>query len=903
MYKYYSGSKFIFTWIIICFSSLLTSAQTDIEISAGIKGKVVDQFGALPGAKVYVKETGIKVETDLEGTFFLKHVPGKFTLKVDYLLYESFEEIVDLKPKEVLELTINLLPELSEDQPILLGSRSKPKTSSETIAPVDVIYPKDIANSSQMELSQLLHFLVPSFHSTHQTISDGTDHIDPATLRGLGPDQLLVLINGKRRHSSSLVNVNGTIGRGSVGVDFNAIPIASVDRIEVLRDGASSQYGSDAIAGVVNIILKNQIENIVIESIARINKKGDGKTMYTSGNVGFNLGKKGFVNVSAEYRDRESTNRSGNYTGQVFGPNETEAELNNFFKQTGFTDRRVMEVGNAATRNIALQFNSEFKASKHATIYAFGGRNYREGRARAFYRFPNEENNVIVELFEYGFSPEIFTDIQDDAITLGIKGKKQAWNIDFSHTIGENILDYTVNNSNNASLGIVSPKTFYAGGFIYNQNVTNLDFSKPYDFLEGSNIAFGAELRVENYQIIAGEEASYINGGDTFLENGIAIPKSIGAQGFPGFMPENELNKFRTNSSGYIEIESKINTQLLAVLGGRYETFNKFGSQGTWKIATRYKPTVNTTFRGSLSTGFRAPSLHQFYFNNTSIQFSNGEAFNVGTFNNSSAAAESLGIEFLRPELSKHFSLGFTTKLFDSFSIFIDSYIVNIKDRIVLSNPIDDGFEELLEPFNLDRAQFFTNAIDTRTIGLDVKLDYNRLLGKGKLFSTISANFTNTEIIDNPRTSDQIAAQNQEIFNREERSRIETGQPTFKINFLNTYDIDKFSIILNNNLFGSVTYKHPKDGDSNNWTLNEFTGNIESRDQKFSPKLITDISLTYNLNDFVHFSVGANNAFNVFPDKHKHSDNVNEGRFIFSRRVQQFGIQGANYFARLLLKL
>ncbi len=903
MFKYYSGGKFIFAWIIICFSSLIITAQTNNSLTTGIKGKVVDQFGALPGAKVYIKETGNKTETDLEGAFFLKHESGKYTVKVEYLLYESFEKVIDLKDNEVVTLTINLLPELPGNQPILLGSRSKPKTSLETIAPVDVIYPKDIANSTQMELSQLLHFLVPSFHSTHQTISDGTDHIDPATLRGLGPDQLLVLINGKRRHSSSLVNVNGTIGRGSVGTDFNTIPIASIERIEILRDGASSQYGSDAIAGVVNIILKNQIDNIIIESAARINKEGDGKNLYTAGNVGFNLGKKGFINVAAEYRDRGATNRSGNYTGEVFGTNENETQLNDFFEQTGFSDRRVMEVGSAATRNLALQFNSEFTASQQATIYAFGGRNYREGKARAFYRFPNEKNKVIVELFENGFSPEIFTDIQDDAITLGIKGKKQNWIIDFSHTIGENSLDYTVNNSNNASLGIVSPKTFYAGGFVYNQNVTNLDLSKAYDFLEGSNIAFGAELRVENYQIIAGEEASYINGGDTFLENGVSMPRNFGAQGFPGFMPENELNKFRTNSSGYIEIESKITTQLLAVLGGRYETFNKFGSQGTWKIATRYKPTVNTTFRGALSTGFRAPSLHQFYFNNTSTQFSNGEAFNVGTFNNLSAAAESLGIQALRPELSEHFSLGFTTKLFDSFSVFIDSYIINIKDRIVLSNPIDEGFEELLEPFNLDRAQFFTNAIDTRTIGLDVKLNYNSLLGKGKLFSTLAANFTNTKILRNPRTSNQIAAQNQEIFNREERSRIETGQPAFKINFLNTYEIDKFSFILNNNLFGSVTYKHPEDGDSSNWTLNEFTGAIESRDQKFMPKLVTDVSLTYDFNEFIHFSVGANNVFNVFPDKHKHSDNSNEGRFIYSRRVQQFGIQGVNYFAKLSLKL
>ncbi|WP_010520968.1 TonB-dependent receptor [Aquimarina agarivorans] len=901
MTKHYSSGHF-FAWIISNFCFLFATAQIESEVS-GFKGKVLDQFGALPGATVYIKETGIETKTNVAGDFFLAHKPGKYTLKVDYLLYKSFEKIVALKTGEFKEFNITLIPDLDDDQPISLGSRSKPKKLSETIAPVDVIYSKDIANSSQMELGQLLHFLLPSFHSTHQTISDGTDHIDPATLRGLEPDQLLVLINGKRRHSSSLVNVNGTIGRGSVGTDFNAIPVSAIERVEVLRDGASSQYGSDAIAGVVNIILKSQTESIIIESVGSVNQAGDGQNFYTSGNAGFKLGNNGFVNVSAEYRDREATNRSGNYTGTVFGSSETNQQLNDFFDQTGFGDRRVMQVGNAATRNLALQFNSEFKIGTQSTVYAFGGRNYREGRARAFYRFPNDESKVITELFENGFSPEIFTDIQDDAITLGIKGKKNDWNVDFSHTIGKNSLDYTVNNSNNASLGIISPKTFYAGGFIYSQNVTNLDFSKPFDFLEGSNFAFGAELRVENYEIIAGEEASYINGGETFIENGEVIPRSIGAQGFPGFMPENELNKFRTNSSGYIEFESKISKQLLAVIGGRYETFNSFGSQGTWKFSTRYKPKTDITFRGSLSTGFRAPSLHQFFFNNTSTQFSNGEAFNVGTFNNSSAAAESLGIEPLRPELSKHFSLGFTTKFLDKFNLFIDGYIVEINDRIVLSNPIDEGFEALLQPFNLDRAQFFTNAIDTRTTGIDVKIDYNMLLGKGMLHSVLSANFSNTDILGIPRTSAQIANQNQEIFNREERSRIETGQPNFKINFSNIYEVENFSFTLNNNLFGSVIYKHPTDGNPDNWTLNEFSGIIESRDQKFSPKLVTDVTVIYNFNDFVQISVGSNNVFNVFPDKHKHSDNVNQGRFIYSRRVQQYGVKGANYFARLLLKL
>lgn len=885
-------------YCLLLFSSFLAHAQ-----KAYVKGKIIDQFGHLPGADITILESKMKAQSGLEGDFIFEHEVGKYTLKVDYLLYNSYSENINLKANDTLLLDIKLEPAFIADQNISISSRSKEKVKFETISPVDIITPKEISNATQVELGQILHFISPYFNSTRQTISDGTDHIDPATLHGLGPDQLLVLINGKRRHSSSLVNVNGTLGKGTVGTDFNTIPIASIDRIEILREGATSQFGSDAIAGVINIILKKQTGITTIDNRAIINSKGDGLTNYTSANVGFDVGNNSFVNITAEYRNREPTNRAGPYTGAI------SVNRDELLREADLGKGRVIEAGNSAARNISLQFNAEFKLKNEAEVYFFGGRSYREGASRGFYRFPDKESQVVRELFPNGFSPELLTDIQDDAVTLGIRGVKADWDIDFSHGIGYNFLEFSINNSNNASLGIASPKFFDAGGFRYNQNVTNLDFSKKYDFLEGINVAFGAQLRVENYQIIAGEIASYENGEVTFDDDGLPttpeINRSIGSQVFPGFRPDNEVNKFRTNSSGYIDVETKVSNQWSVALAGRVENYNNFDSEFTYRVALNFRPNETLGLRLSNSTGFRAPSLHQSFFNNTSTQVigSDGTFNEVGTFNNLSAAAEFFDIERLRPELSRHFGVGLSTKLFNLFSMSLDLYKIDIDDRIVLSSLIGDGFETELSAFNLQKAQFFTNSIDTETNGFDFSLNYNNNISKGKLLSSLSFNFTQTRIKGEVRTPNKILQKGQQIFDREERSRIETAQPNFKLNFLNIYESKKMRLQLNNTLFGEVTYLDPNDADHNNWVLNTFTGRVESRDQTFSPKLVTDVSGTYKLNTHIHFSLGINNLFNVFPDKNKHSANVGDTGFIYSRRVQQFGVQGANFFGKILLNL
>ncbi|WP_299885988.1 TonB-dependent receptor [uncultured Lacinutrix sp.] len=874
-----------------------------------ITGTVSDQYGILPGAKLSIEGTNYKTTTDVNGVYIFNLEEGDYIVAAEFVMYESKTNSVSVKVGDTATLDFLLETGFSIDEPVSLGSRAQPRSLLKTTAPVDIISPQEITNASQIELSHILHYLVPSFHSTNQTISDGTDHIDPATLRGLGPDQVLVLINGKRRHNSSLLNVNGTVGRGTVGTDFNAIPVAAIERIEILRDGATSQYGSDAIAGVVNIILKEQIEVINIDGRYGMNTEGDGKAVYMGTNFGLKVGNKGFINVTAEYRNREAVNRAGGYTGSVYSTDATQDQTlineNNFFNTTGYDNNRIMEIGSAQTENLAVFFNSELPLSDTSTFYFHGGRNYREGKAKGFFRLPKDEDRVVLELFPNGFSPQILTDIQDDAIVAGFKGVKNDWDIDFSHSIGKNGLDYTVNNSNNASLGVASPRTFYSGGFKYKQNTSNLDISRTYDWLNGVNIAFGAELRVENYEIIAGEEASYANGGSTYIDaNGDEQPRIPGAQVFPGIQPENELNRFRTNSSAYIDLETNINEKLLIKTAARYESYNDFGGQLIYKLSGRYRLNDKISLRTGYSTGFRAPSLHQVYFQNISTQFINGDIVQVGTFNNESAvASEAFQIEKLKPELSKHFSAGFSGKIKEHFTFTFDYYYIKIKDRIVLSGRFADGYETILEPFNVGAAQFFTNAIDSKTNGFDAALNYRTVIADGEFNASFGANFTKTRVDGPIKVSESLAGQENVLFNREEIARVESSQPNFKMNSILSYKINDFKVQMGNTYFGEVQFIHPNDGNPNNWVENELTGNVETRDQTFSSKLLTDLALSYQANKNIKLTFGGNNIFNVYPDKHKHSANINNGNFVYSRRVQQFGVNGSNYYLRALIKL
>lgn len=859
------------------------------DVTATINGIITDNFGALPGAKVNIMGSDVSTHTDVNGHYTLIVPTGPQKIQVSFVMYESQVRNINLNSGDSLQVDLQLSTGFSVDQQISVGSRAQPKSLLETSVPVDIISPQEISNSAQIELGQILHYLAPSFHSTHQTISDGTDHIDPATLRGLGPDQVLVLINGKRRHSSSLLNVNGTLGRGTVGTDFNAIPVTAVDRIEILRDGAAALYGSDAIAGVINIILKEKTGSIDIDTRLGRNTEGDGQTTFTGANVGLPLSKTGFINLSAEYRERDPTNRAGNYTGQIYpsGSGFTDAD---FLARAPYGNGRVMEIGNAAAKNTALFINMRYPLYTNVALYAHGGKNFRQGTSHAFYRFPKDQNRVVTMLYPHGFSPEIFTDIADDALTLGVQSSLGEWDIDFSNTLGKNAMDFQIKNSNNASLGQESPNVFYAGGFEYGQNNTNLDINRQFDVLSGLNLAFGLEFRVDEYSILAGDEDSWIDGGSFIIQGIDTIAGAAGSQGFPGFQPENELNRIRTNNAGYVDIESHLTDKFLVGAAARIESYSDFGDQTTWKLSLRYQLKEWLSIRGGYSTGFRAPSLHQVYFNNVSTQFAGGTAFQVGTFNNESPVTKAFNIQALKPELSKHFSSGVSMRIQSFLSLIFDFYDILIDDRIVLSGRFDVGYENILAPLGVSAAQFFTNAIDTETRGIDAAVVYqNKEILPGELTASLAFNVSETSLRGGIKVPDALAGVEETLFNREEISRAESDvQPQAKLTSLLTYEVGKIRIETRNTYLGEVKYIHPSD---------------ISRDQAFSAKTVTDFSVSYQFNNNLNGKIGGHNVFDIYPDKLTDPANIGDGNFVYSRRAQQFGVKGAYYFLGISLSL
>ena len=884
-----------------------------------ITGTILSEETAEPisGADVSIVGTARGVVTNDRGEFRLVAPPGIHTLRVRSFAYRETEQRVTIEPGEEIEVDFRLASApFQTDEIVAIGSRTL-RTETETAVPVDVLTSEEIEISGQTEVNQLLAVALPSFNASHQTIADGTDHINPASLRGLGPDQVLVLVNGKRRHSSALVHVNGTFGRGTVGVDLNAIPTAAIKRIEVLRDGASAQYGSDAISGVVNIVLEDQTDALEIDAQAGRTGEGDGDQFKVDANYGFKLGERGFFNVTGMYLDRERTDRSDPWTADIFpgitGAEATDAEL----RSRGLTrEDFVSKTGQGAALVGMAFWNSVYPLSGNAELYSFGGLSHREGAANGFYRLPNQVAQSVPEIYPNGFLPEINPKIDDFAGSAGIRGMRSGWDMDFSVTHGRNSFLFNVDNSVNASIGPSSPTTFDAGNLFFRQTVGNLDVLRLLDTggaLKSLSLVLGSEYRVENYEIEAGQPESYLlgNGGDIagvdFDTTATGAPKAAGSQVFPGFQPANEVDRFRTNISGYVGLESELSDRLLLDVGGRLENYSDFGTTVTGKIAGRYQVADPFALRGAVSTGFRAPSLHQFWFNNVSTQFlfdaetGTLEPVQVVTTNNLSQVTRAFGVPDLDEETSINVSAGFITQPMPNLSITADFYRIDIDDRIVLtslfsnSNPIVAG---ILEPFSregVSQAQFFANAVDTKTQGIDIVVSYATQMGVGTLDLSGAVNFTDTEVerINVPAEMAQIfaggdlEAVRSTLFNREERNRLETALPREKLNLSARYTQGLFSLYGAAAFFGEIEYR-PTNTDL---------------DEDFGAKTIFDADLSYQIFPGVRLSVGGNNVFNTFPDEHEKDPNIDRGRFPFSRRVTQFGSNGGFYYGRIRLTL
>lgn len=910
--------------VISIFYSFL-SAQTLV------KGTVQnDKKEKIKGAQINVEEIGMETSTDDHGRYEITLPNGKYKFIITTPDHDEISEIIPInnEKQKIVDFTIKTF---TIENVVVTGTRSKPRTLLESPTPVDIIDVKKIAeNGAQVSVNQILNYVAPSFTSTTQSLGGGTDMTDPISLRGLTPDQVLVLVNGKRRYNSALLNVNGTFGKGTVGTDLNSIPVSSIDRIEILRDAAAAQYGSDAVAGVINIILKSSINKFTAtitggEYLSKNSAQGktskDGEAVQVGLNYGIPLSEKGgYINFSATFDRRNPTNRGGMYQGTIYKEYTSGVPIDKTdeFLESTHTNRRdySLIIGQSKALNGQVAYNASLPLNTQTEVYSFGIFGYRNSTASQFYRYPNSENNVP-SIYPLGFRPQAEVSIYDRSATLGVKGMFIGWKMEVSNTFGQNTFTNKAKNTLNASLGEQSPTSFRGGKLQFTQNVVNVDMSKKFNWLSDVGIAWGGEYRYERYQIIAGEEASYANyamgreivnpDGSISLVPDIngTIPMKFGpdgktpipggAQGNAGFSLQNATDSQRNSLAAYTDVEINFNQSFLVDIAGRYEYYNDFGSTVNGKIALRYKISNSFNFRGSGSTGFRAPSLQQRYYSSTGTSYVNGNMYEVGTFTNDSKVAQLLGIPKLKPEKSRSLSAGLSAKA-GRFHFSLDGYFTRINDKIVYTDlfsgdPNGSSSEkeiyQILQQAGAQKARFFANAVDTETKGIDAVLSYNTLLGNGKLFIDLAGTISYTQQVGSIHTSRLLKDKKDIYFSNSSKVYLENVIPNQKFNISLTYAIQKWNLFLRNNYFGGVTEP----------------SNILSNQQYYNPRWITDASIAYKLTDFLKLTVGANNLFNCYPEKVAKKANSNQGQFVYSRYVSQFGFNGRYIFTRLNFNL
>ncbi len=751
----------------------------------------------------------------------------------------------------------------------IVGSRRTNASTTDTAVPVDIIpMAKSAESGGQFDLAQSLTYISPSFNSTRQTGADGADLIDSAALRGLGSDQTLVLLNGKRLHSGALVNLFGARNRGNTGTDLNTVPMLAVETVQVLRDGAAAQYGSDAIAGVIDITLKKRTGCEAVAGFGQYSA-GDGKNYLASAYCGFKLSNGGVIALTGEYLDRGRSNR---------------AEADN---------PRI--IGDTAVKNGTIFLNGEIPTVASGKLYFTLGNQHRDASSGAWARGGIGSDDIpsrnSAAMYPNGFVPFINGTIDDRTATLGHRMQFGEWSADLSQTYGYNRMMYNISRTLNASIANldvmnggkgISPNAFNAGGFSFGQATTNADFSRFFgDVAQGMNVAFGAEYRRETYKIFAGEAGSYIDA------DGVGVGGNAGSQGFPGFQPSDATNKSRNSVAGYVDVETDLTSRLKLQTALRGERYSDFGSTVTGKMAASFKASKDVLFRGSASTGFRAPSLQQEYFSSTFTDFISGKAMDVVLAPNGGAVANAAGIPKLTEEKSTSFTLGMTWKPSPTFAMTADLYNIDIRNRIVLSGRFDaDNYPALgatLSKLGVGQAQFFVNSVSTRTTGIDLTLSHKMALAnEGKLNTYLGFNYGKTSVtaVNTPKS---LAGYEDVLLSERERLFIEQGAPRSKGTLGFEYLRGKWSTDMKVIYFGGQT-------------LGTFSGTANGvPNQRYAPRASADLSVTFAFDPKTKLTIGGTNIFNVKPSKQDPNETDNG----FKYESVQFGLNGTALFARL----
>ncbi|KAF1686008.1 TonB-dependent receptor [Pseudoxanthomonas broegbernensis] len=756
------------------------------------------------------------------------------------------------------------------DTLIVTGTRIADRTVAESQSPIDIITAESLQATGAGELATALARALPSLNFPRPALTDGTSGVRPAQLRGLAPDQVLILVNGKRRHLSGLLNINGSMGRGSSAVDLNAIPVSAIERVEVLRDGASAQYGSDAIAGVVNIVLKGAGEGGSLAVDHGRHSKGDGARYQLSGDTGLGFADgRGRLHLAGQLSQQDETNRSGPYQG-------TAPHTGNFpgVGETAFI------IGDPQAQTAAVAANGSFDFSDSVSGYASAIASNRDITSFAFYRSRTHggEGALLAQVYPDGYVPEINQYLKDRSLVAGVKGGTDGgFNWDVSYNYGYDLIDFHTRNTINYSLGTASPSSFYDGALEYTHNILNADFTQSLDWglAYPVTLSFGAEYREEKWNQSPGEPGSYEDGG---------------AQGFPGFTPVNAVHAKRHNWAAYAGLEGDFTENFSAGLAARYEDFSDFGSETSGKLSARYAFSDAVALRGTVSTGFRAPSLAQQGYQAVSSIIDAGVFTERGTFPASSAAAQALGAQPLQAETSTSYSLGLVLQPTDRLYVTVDAFRIKIDDRIVYSSNITatPAARALLTGLGLspvDRFAYFTNALDTTTEGVDVVATYTVPLAASSLALTASYSYNDTEITraaDSPAVFADLGITTS-LIGRDELGRIEESFPKDKGILGAAWTSDRWTLGVNATRYGDFTVRNAAG---------------TARDQRYGEQWVVDVSASFRPSAAWTVTLGADNVTDSYPDRQVNELNSTYGVFPYSN-YSPAGFNGAYVYGRI----